>query len=136
MRVRKSERSKELSGTQTASRSRREAEYPVLEEVPEAPDWLDAQAKEEFDELAEMMVGAGVLVRGEERQLAEMCQMSSDIITLRRIGQKPSAANQREYFNRVKHFGLTPGSRSMVVQQGPGAKSDEKTPKKTGFDLI
>src|SRR5437868_3003726 len=50
-----------VSGTLRPGRDRAELEFPAIDGVPEAPDFLDVEGAKEFERVARILTGARVL---------------------------------------------------------------------------
>ena len=108
---------------------------PVPEEkMPDCPDWLEEEAKEEWDRLAEPMFRLGILSELDMAPFAIYCQAyarwkeaeefisqhGSIVKTKNGFWQQVpqvtiSHANQKIMLQAASEFGLTPSSRSRII---------------------
>lgn len=108
----------------TGSRQPKTAEFvdfPVLDELPEAPNWLpNPHAVKEFDKLARILHANKLLTEGGVGALAQMCALYGKMVQLWSAGETPTGHMVAQYRALVNDFGLTP------VAQGKVAASGEK----------
>jgi len=103
------------------------AEFELCGEPPEAPAWLtDAHAVEEWDRLARILHGNGVLTVSGLSSLAVLCSMHGQIVGMFKTGECPTGTMMTSYILLVKEFGLTP------VAQGKVRPSEKKKQNRFG----
>ena len=66
-----------LRGSTLVSKRREASEVQGPEGMPDAPDWLDDEARAAWDRLAPMLDGMGILTRVDENALARYCRLWS-----------------------------------------------------------
>lgn len=122
-RRRKPNQQKRNEGVRGEARMRNEADYELLSEVPEPPDWLNVDGAAEFRRLAQILVAAEILTAADVSMLEEVAALKAQVIWMRRNSQNVSASVLKQLDVFYREFGLTPASRSMVVpQDGEGPK--------------
>ncbi len=81
-RRKKSQNSKVLHGTSRADRDN----PPLLPEgVPECPDWLSLEAKEEWERLIPILANAGILNQALRGVLAHLCYLHAEIPKIAKV---------------------------------------------------
>lgn len=119
---RTSNKMKALRGTDTRQRVRVEADYPMVEGYPDAPDWLKGpMAVREWDHKARLLTDAGVLTEASLSTLGHYCNMHAAAVQLWDAGMSPSASDMTQLRLMATEFGFTPASRSKA---GGASKPD------------
>lgn len=120
---------KAISGT---SRPDREpevppVELPLVDGVPEAPSWLsNSHAVAEWNRLAPILQGVGLLTQGGLTTLGVMCSLFGKIVQLYAAGESPTGHMIAQYRALANDFGLTPVAQGKVRPNGESAKSGNK----------
>lgn len=137
-RPRKPTARKKLEGTYRKDRAVK-AELTLPPGIPQAPTWLDAEARAEWDRVTPTLHETGVLSKLDGGRLADYCAAHSLAIVATKIyqaegtvvdspqGQKPhpavtiAGAARSQAQRLASEFGLTPSGRSRVsVPPKPG----------------
>lgn len=115
------------------------------DKTPECPDWLEEEAKNEWNRLADNLSGLGLLTEMDIQAFASYCQAYArwreaeefitrhgSIVKTAKGGwqQVPQVSiahqNQRIMMQAAAEFGLTPSSRSRIIaDQAVSKESDE-----------
>lgn len=134
------------AGTYRADRRRGEPQAPA--EVPPVPEWLDADSRRYWSELAPWLERANLLTRLDQAALALLCQSLSDYLAARAVVdaaaeqtgtrfvsvtdagnviQHPAVGVLNRAWERVvkllREFGMTPSSRAGLHL--PEAESED-----------
>jgi P27 family predicted phage terminase small subunit len=134
---------KQLEGTFRKDRAARD-EFSLPPGTPDAPKWLDLEARAEWDRVVPTLVDTGILSKLDGGRLADYCTAHSLAIEATRIyqregtvvdspqGQKahPAVVIAKDARAQARHlaaeFGLTPSGRSRVsVPPKPGESEKE-----------
>ncbi len=137
----------------TGHREKLEVQGPAG--TPDCPDWLDADARAIWDQLAPMLEAMGVLSRIDGHALARYCRLwtrwrkteafiekNGEVYTLRDEAGKPRyvqqwpqvsiAAKLAQQLTRLEQeFGMTPSARSRI--QSPARAREVTDGKKSRF---
>ena len=102
-------------------------ELPLLNEVPNPPEWLKLpEAIELFKYWAPIMVASGTLTVGGVPGLAVMCNLGGTLADESKRGVKSSAADVGQFRYYQNDFGLTPVAQGRLKipekQKGDGNK--------------
>jgi len=90
-------------------------ELPLVDGVPEAPSWLpNAHATKEWNRLAPVLVGAGLLTEGGLSALGNLCALHGKLVQLWAAGESPTGHLLAQYRALVNDFGLTPVAQGKV----------------------
>ena len=112
--------------------------------APECPDWLEADAKAEWNRLAEQMEQLGILTEVDMAAFAGYCQayarwkVAEEFISKHGAivktpsgywQQVPQVSIAQQYLKQMskfcEQFGLTPASRSRIVTESKADNSDD-----------
>ena|SRR5690348_5323714 len=88
--------------------------FPVIDRVPEPPEWLADDGKDLWRELAPMLYGQKVLTKADLPMLSHLCQLHSDILKSIRAGIPPSGSDRAQLRLYFAEFGCSPSSRTRV----------------------
>lgn len=126
---------KVVAGTDRKDRAPVNAvELPLAGEVPSAPDWLpNAHATKEWQRLAPILHGVGLLTEAGLSALGMLCALHGKLVQLWSAGESPTGHMLAQYRALVNDFGLTPVAQGKVRGNGEGTKpgnrfSDRKQP--------
>jgi P27 family predicted phage terminase small subunit len=142
---RKSEALKRLSGTYRADRDHQPAAGERLTEVPPPPDNMSPGAKQEWINLAHVLVELGTLCRADLRALEQLCETLATQSSLQAVIESEGVllktgtgsfktnpamlslqAARNQAMRMYETFGITPKARSYVSQApGPGNPYDD-----------
>lgn len=90
---------------------------PVLDEIPEAPDWLpNAHAVKEFNRLARILHAARLLTELALMPLAHLAAMHGRLVQRFAAGEAPTGHMLAQYRAMMNDFGLTPAAAGKVRQ--------------------
>lgn len=119
---------KVVAGTdQPCRRGPEPVELPLADEVPAAPDWLpNAHAVNEWNRLARILHGVGLLTEGGLSALATLCALHGKLVQLWTAGESPTGHMLAQYRALVNDFGLTPVAQGKVKGNGEGSKSGNR----------
>ena len=142
---RKPEALKHLSGTYRADRDNQPPAGERLREAPEAPATLSIGAKQEWDDLAPVLVELGTLCRADLRAFKQLCETLATQTSLLAVIEaegvllktgtgsfktNPAMRSLETARNQAKmlytEFGLTPKARSYVSRAPNHVKVDPK----------
>jgi phage terminase small subunit len=116
MRPKKPSQLKIVAGTTRPDRPEIPAvELPVIDRVPDAPDWLpNAHAVKEWTRLAPIMVANKLLTEGGLSALGHLCSLHGKIVQLYAAGEAPNANMIGQWRSLTNDFGLTPAAQGKV----------------------
>src|SRR5689334_9259657 len=98
-------------------------ELPLVEGVPPAPLWLsNAHATAEWNRLAPILHGVGLLTEGGLTTLGVLCSLFGKICQLYAAGESPTGHMVAQYRALANDFGLTPVAQGKVRPNGEAAK--------------
>lgn len=104
-------------------------ELPLANAVPDAPDWLpNAHAVKEWDRLAPILHGVGLLTEAGLSALGMLCALHGKLVQLWAAGESPTGHMLAQYRALVNDFGLTPVAQGRVKggsDKGKGNKFDK-----------
>lgn len=95
------------------------SEPQVIIGAPVMPDWLEGEARKEWDHLVPYLLGTRVLAEQDQSALALLCHLYGKIVDGARSGEVPSASLIAQYRILAAAFGLTPADRTRVHSAGP-----------------
>lgn len=112
------------SGTNQKCRSVESfVDLPLVEELPDAPDWLpNAHAVKEWNRLAPILYANKLLTEAGCSALGTMCALHGKIVQLFAAGECPTGHMLAQYRNLINDFGLTPVAQGKVKQSGAKEK--------------
>lgn len=118
---------KRISGTFRQDRSPIEAvELPMVDGLPDAPDWLpNAHAVKEWDRLAPILYGVGVLTEASLSTLGYLCSLHGTIVQIYAAGLEPNGTLQSQLTILIKEFGLTPKTQSQIKANAEKTKGNK-----------
>ena len=120
-----------LEGTDRPDRAVDEAEWPMVDGYPEAPDWLTGpDAVSQWHKAVRWLSNARVLTDPDLDRLANFCNIHAGIVVSWRSEDPPTARDLTEYRIWCGEFGFTPATRHKAVAMG---KSKTENPF-AGFD--
>jgi hypothetical protein len=94
-------------------------ELPLLDYVPEPPDWLpNAHATKEFNRLAKILHANKLLTEAGLSALGMLCALHGKIVQLYAAGESPTGHLMAQYRNLTNDFGLTPVAQGKVKASG------------------
>lgn len=97
-----------LEGAQPCRINTREPQIPTAN-APKPPSWLGSYGKERWEELAPVLVSAGLLTTGDLPAFEQLCDEYDA------IRRDPLSAGGRDRYRKLlTEFGLTPSSRSRI----------------------
>lgn len=119
---------KVVAGTDRPDRAPSEAvELPLADQIPAPPDWLpNAHAVKEFERLAPILHGVGLLTDAGLSALAMLCALHGKLVQLWAAGESPTGHMLAQYRALVNDFGLTPVAQGKVRGNGEGTKPGNK----------
>ncbi len=98
-------------------------ELPLVSEVPPAPDWLpNAHATKEWQRLAPILHGVGLLTDAGLSALGMLCALHGKLVQLWSAGESPTGHMLAQYRALVNDFGLTPVAQGKVRGHGETTK--------------
>jgi phage terminase small subunit len=97
--------------------------------APDAPEWLSAEARIEWNEIVRDLLAIGVLTKIDRAVLAAYCQILGEIVRKGRVGEIPTPALFGQLRGYMAELGLTPASRTRIH----AVITDEKHEKKAKF---
>lgn len=113
-----------MQGTLRKDRDVPEPDYPVVEDTPDAPDWLiNPEAVKEWRRITALLCPQRVLTEADLSVLGHLCNLHADCVTTWRANRSPDAATITQLRLLNVEFGLTPKSRSHA---GAGTGGKEK----------
>lgn len=115
---------KELKGTLRPWREKSSLELPP--EVPEPPEWLEGEARAEFDRVVAELGGTGLLCRADRGSLAVYCCLWAEFVKASECGVPASIALLAEMRRYSALFGLDPASREKLPPAKPKASAPSK----------
>lgn len=110
-----------ISGTDQPCRrpAEPELELPLVDAVPDPPDWLpNMHALKEWNRLAPMLVANKLLTEAAIISLAHLCALHGKIVQLYSADEAPPASMIAQHRALSNDFGLTPALRSKVTPSG------------------
>ncbi|MET3132874.1 phage terminase small subunit [Oxalobacteraceae bacterium GrIS 1.11] len=118
---------KAISGTKQPCRAAPAAiNLPVIDEVPDAPDWLpNAHAVKEWNRLARILTANKLLTEGGLSALAMLCALHGKIVQLYAAGEAPTASMASTLQSMINDFGLTPVAQGKVKPVGEETKGNK-----------
>lgn len=120
----KPRRLKLVSGTLKPSRDRPELELPKVEGLPDAPEFLDVLAAQEFDRVALILHGAGVLTEADLGLLTAYSATWSALVKQWSNGLRPLSADITAFRQVANELGLSPRSRASMPPTNPVRKEN------------
>ena len=100
-------------------------DLPVVQAVPEPPDWLpNAHAVKEWERLAPILHNVRLLTEGSLAPLGQMCALHGKIVQLYAAGESPNASMVAQYRALANDFGLTPVAQGKVRPSGEAPKDN------------
>lgn len=100
-------------------------DLPLVSDIPGAPDWMpNAHAIKEWDRLAPILHGVGLLTEGGISTLAHLCALHGKIVQLYAAGESPNASMVAQYRAIANDFGLTPVAQGKVRPSGEKPKEN------------
>ena len=100
-------------------------ELPVVEGVPEPPDWLaNAHAIREWNRLAPILTANKLLTEAAISTLGMLCSLHGKIVQLYAAGESPNGHMMAQYRGLANDFGLTPVAQGKVKPSGEERKSN------------
>ena len=125
MTAKKPPRMKVISGTdQKCRRETKSIDLPLVDDVPEAPDWLiNAHAVNEWNRLAPMLIANKLLTKAGLSAFGVMCAIQGKINQLFAAGEFPTGHMLAQYRNLVNDFGLTPVAQGKVKPSETGKQN-------------
>lgn len=98
-------------------------ELPLAAEVPDAPDWMpNAHATKEWQRLAPILHGVGLLTDAGLSALGMLCALHGKLVQLWSAGESPTGHMLAQYRALVNDFGLTPVAQGKVRGNGDTTK--------------
>lgn len=123
---RKPRRLKLVAGTIRPGRDRPELELPAVDGLPEAPDCLDVVAAQEFERVARVMHGAGVLTEADLGVLTAYAASWSGLVKQWSNGLRPQSAELTAFRQLANELGLSPRSRTTMAPGQPGRNAGNR----------
>jgi hypothetical protein len=119
---------KVVAGTDRPDRAVPEpVDLPLVDGVPDAPGWLpNPHAIAEWNRLAPILSGVGLLTEGGLSALAVLCGVHGEIVDGWTRKNAPTGHMLAQYRALVNDFGLTPVAQGKVKGNGEGSKSGNK----------
>lgn len=115
-----------LAGTDRKDRKKAGIKLPIVEGVPDAPDWLpNVFAVNEWYRLAPILHVNKLLTDASLTALAHLCAIHGKIVQLYAAGTTPTAALIGQLRGLINDFGLTPIAQGRVK---PGSGPDKPNP--------
>jgi phage terminase small subunit len=112
MPARKPRALKAVAGTIRPCRDKPELELPKVEGLPEAPQFLDIVAATEFDRVARVLHGAGVLTEADFGLLTAYAAAWSDLVRHWENRGRPKSAELTAFRQLATELGLSPKARA------------------------
>lgn len=114
-----------LAGTDRKDREQDQVVLPLVDDVPEPPEWLpNAFAANEWNRLAGILHSNKLLTEASLTPLAHLCALHGKIVQLYAAGSMPTGHMVSQYRNLVNDFGMTPVAQSKVGSAGNEAKGN------------
>lgn len=111
---RKPRRLKVIAGTLKPSRDRPELELDPIDAPPEPPDFLDVVGAQEFERVAKLLHGAGVLAEVDLGVLTAYAAAWSNLVRHWRHQLPTTAADVTVYRQLCNDLGLSPRARASL----------------------
>lgn len=123
---RKPRQLKVVAGTDRPDRAApASVELPLVEEVPEPPDWLpNAHAVKEWNRLAPILHANKLLTNAGLSPLGMLCSLHGKICQLYAAGESPTGHMMAQYRAIANDFGLTPVAQGKVKGGGDAQKGN------------
>ena len=115
---------KELKGTLRPWREKPSLELPPG--VPEPPEWLEGEARAEFDRVVAELGGTGLLCRADRGALAVYCSLWAEFVQSSKSGFPVSIGLLAEMRRYAALFGLDPASREKLPPAKPKEPATNK----------
>tara|TARA_R100000005_G_scaffold75323_1_gene42505 strand:- start:4393 stop:4773 length:381 start_codon:yes stop_codon:yes gene_type:complete len=113
-----------LAGTARPDRDKPgEADLPVIDQVPEAPEWLpNGHAVREFEKLAAFLHANKILTEASVVPLAHLAAIHGKLVQGYAAGITPSGHLLSQYRALCGDFGLTPANAHKVRANGDAGR--------------
>lgn len=110
------ERLRVIAGTDRKDRPDLPAvEFPVIDGVPSAPDWLpNSHAVKEWERLAPILVASHLMTEAGISALGTLCALHGKLVQLWAAGESPNASLVGQYRGLINDFGLTPVAQGRI----------------------
>lgn len=103
------------------------AELPLVDAVPEAPDWMpNAHARKEWERLAPILHANKLLTEAGLSALGQLCALHGKTVQLYAAGEAPVASMVAQLRGLMNDFGLTPVAQGKVKPNGATEKPGNK----------
>lgn len=97
----------------------------VLEEAPDAPDWLpNGHAIKEWNRLAPILVANRLLTDAAVSTLGHLCALHGKIVQLWAAGETPTGHLLAQYNKLIDAFGIPPVASTKLKPVGDGEKGN------------
>lgn len=117
---------KELRGTNQPCRSQGDVvEFDALENLPEAPQYLDVRAKSYWQRIVPILFEKRVLTIADLEGLEVLCVLYGKVRQMAEAGVDISASCVTQLRLYQVEFGLTPASRSKLKAGEDGGKGNK-----------
>lgn len=119
-RARKPASLKVVAGTDRPDRAQENvADLPLVDEIPEAPDWLpNAHAIKEWNRLAPILHANKLLTEAGLSALGQLCALHGNTVQMYAAGMAPVASMVAQLRGLMNDFGLTPVAQGKVKPSG------------------
>jgi phage terminase small subunit len=119
MRPRKPTQLKVITGTTRPDRPEQVTELPVVDALPDPPDWLpNAHAVKEWKRLGPILVANRLITEGGLSAFGMLCSLHGKIVQLYAAGEAPNGAMIQQWRALTNDFGLTPAAQGKVRAMG------------------
>lgn len=117
---------KSISGTQQPCRDAPASiELPLLERMPDPPDWLpNSHAVKEWNRVAPILIANRLLAEADLSTLGHMCALHGKIVQLWHAGEAPTGHLMAQFISIASAFGLSTVWRGKVKPVGEKEKSN------------
>lgn len=99
-------------------------DFPKVDQVPAAPDWMAEEGQQLWGDLAPMLYAQKILTKADIPALTHLCALHAQNIRMLKAGLTPTAAENNALRSYLSEFGLTPSARTRVTPAGDSGKTN------------
>ena len=100
-------------------------EFPVVDAVPDVPEWINADGQELWKEITPALFKQKVLTHADLHSLTHLCQLHGKIVDGYKRQVMPTAAEIAQLRLLFAEFGMTPSSRTRVKAGGDSGQENK-----------